>query len=55
MTSNELRAEIGMKPSKAANAEELRNPNLNEAKNEIAAGEKGEDILAEDKGGKPDV
>lgn len=32
MSSNELRAEIGMKPSKAENADELRNPNLNEAK-----------------------
>lgn len=32
MSSNELRAKIGMKPSKAENADELRNPNLNEAK-----------------------
>ena len=55
MTSNELRAEIGMKPSDAANAETLRNPNLNEAKNEIAAEEEGVDVLAEDEGGKPDV
>lgn len=36
MTSNELRAEIGMKPSESANAEELRNPNLNASKEEIA-------------------
>lgn len=32
MSSNELRAKIGIKPSKAENADELRNPNLNEAK-----------------------
>lgn len=32
MSSNELRAEIGKKPSKAENADELRNPNLNQAK-----------------------
>lgn len=36
MTSNELRAEIGMKPSKAENAEELRNPNLNKSNEEMA-------------------
>ena len=36
MTSNELRAEIGMKPSESANAEELRNPNLNASKEEVA-------------------
>lgn len=35
MTSNELRAEIGMKPSDSANAEELRNPNLNASKEEV--------------------
>lgn len=32
MTPNELRAEIGMKPFKAENANDLRNPNLNGAK-----------------------
>lgn len=32
MSSNELRAKIGIKPSKAENADELRNPNLNGAK-----------------------
>lgn len=36
MTSNELRAEIGMKPNESANAEELRNPNLNASKEEVA-------------------
>ena len=36
MTSNEMRAEIGMLPSDSANAEELRNPNLNASKEEIA-------------------
>jgi hypothetical protein len=57
MTSNELRAEIGMKPSDAANAETLRNPNLNEAKNEIENTEKtGVDDEEEfKKGGKPDA
>lgn len=35
MTSNELRAEIGMMPSDSANAEELRNPNLNASKEEV--------------------
>jgi hypothetical protein len=35
MTSNELRAEIGMLPSDSANAEELRNPNLNASKEEL--------------------
>lgn len=37
MTSNEMRAEIGMLPSDSANAEELRNPNLNASKEEMAA------------------
>ena len=35
MTSNEMRAEIGMLPSDSANAEELRNPNLNASKEEV--------------------
>ena len=35
MTSNEMRAEIGMLPSDSANAEELRNPNLNASKEEM--------------------
>lgn len=39
MTSNEMRAEIGMLPSDSANAEELRNPNLNASKEEMAVRE----------------
>lgn len=35
MTSNELRSEIGLKPSEANNAEELRNPNLNASNQEL--------------------
>lgn len=35
MTSNELRSELGFKPSDAVNAEELRNPNLNASNEEI--------------------
>lgn len=56
MTSNELRAEIGMKPSDAANAETLRNPNLNESKEETRAAEDGVNVdKLEDEGGMPDV
>lgn len=56
MTSNELRAEIGMKPSDAANAETLRNPNLNESKEETRAAEEGVNVdKLEDEGGMPDV
>lgn len=56
MTSNELRAEIGMKPSDAANAETLRNPNLNESKAETQAAENGINVdKLEDKGGMTDV
>lgn len=56
MTSNELRAEIGMKPSDAANAETLRNPNLNESKEETRAAENGVNVdKLEDEGGMPDV
>jgi hypothetical protein len=53
MTSNELRAEIGMKPSDAAQAETLRNPNLNEAKGEQP--EEGVGMETEDEGGESDV
>lgn len=48
MTSNELRAEIGMKPSKAENAEELRNPNLNAAKQEPGRGTTDMEIYEEE-------
>lgn len=37
MTANELRAELGMKPSDSANAESLRNPNLNASDAQLAA------------------
>lgn len=47
MTSNELRAEMGMKPADAQRAETLRNPNLNASKEE--AGELG-DINPEETG-----
>lgn len=56
MTSNELRAEIGMKPSDSPNAESLRNPNLNESNAELAAEENGENVpKLEDEGGMPNV
>lgn len=35
MTSNELRMKLGLRPSNAKNAEELRNPNLNRSGNDI--------------------
>ena len=41
MTSNELRAELGMKPSTATSAEELRNPNLNASKEQLAEDQEG--------------
>ena len=34
MTSNEIRMKLGLRPSKAENAEELRNPNLNRSDND---------------------
>lgn len=37
MTSNEIRQEIGMKPSNDPNADELRNKNLSQSADEIAA------------------
>ena len=53
MTSNELRAEIGMKPSDAEQAETLRNPNLNESKQQTV---EDEEETGEDKeGGIPNV
>lgn len=53
MTSNELRAEIGMKPSDAAQAESLRNPNLNASNAEVEAEEEGVDVpeLENEEGG----
>lgn len=35
MTSNEIRSKIGERPSKAENASELRNPNLNKSQEEM--------------------
>ena len=35
MTSNELRSEIGLKPSTAGQADTLRNPNLNASEAEL--------------------
>ena len=35
MTSNELRSEIGLKPSTASQADTLRNPNLNASEAEL--------------------
>lgn len=56
MTSNELRAEIGMKPSDAENAETLRNPNLNASNEELKEEEEGVDVAAlEDEGGMNDA
>lgn len=54
MTSNELRAEIGMKPSDAEQAETLRNPNLNESKQQVVEDEveTGEE---KEEGGMPNV
>lgn len=49
MTSNEIRAEIGLKPSKEANADELRNPNLNKSDAEMnEASNKANPKLADD-------
>lgn len=58
MTSNELRAEIGMKPSDSSSAETLRNPNLNQSNAEVDAAENGVDVQGlenEEEGGKPNV
>ncbi len=58
MTSNELRTEIGMKPSDSSSAETLRNPNLNQSNAEVDAAENGVDVQSlenEEEGGKPNV
>lgn len=54
MTSNELRAEIGMKPSDAEQAETLRNPNLNESKQQVTEDEE-ETGVENEEGGMPNV
>ena len=56
MTSNELRAEIGMKPANTEDANSLRNPNLNKSKEEEIADAKGVGIdQVNDEGGMPNV
>lgn len=56
MTSNELRAEIGMKPADTEDANSLRNPNLNKSKEEEIADAKGVGIdQVNDEGGMPNV
>lgn len=58
MTSNELRAEIGMKPYESSNADALRNPNLNQSNAEINAAEEGVDVQGlenKEEGGMQDV
>ena len=56
MTSNELRAEIGMKPAETEDANSLRNPNLNKSAEEEKLDEEGVGIdQVNDEGGMPDV
>jgi len=56
MTSNELRAEIGMKPADTEDANSLRNPNLNKSKEEEQMEAEGVGIdQVNDEGGMPDV
>ena len=55
MTSNEVRAEIGMKPAQVEDANSLRNPNLNKSKEEEQEDEKGVGVDVINKGGTPDV
>jgi hypothetical protein len=55
MTSNELRAEIGMKPSDARQAEDLSNPNLNKSDRQLAEESGVEVPKQEDEGGMPNV
>lgn len=50
MTSNELRSEIGLKPSDATNAEELRNPNLNASNQEMEQQGDGESESSDQNG-----
>lgn len=45
LTSNEIRAEIGFKPSKEERADELSNPNLNKSNEEL--GKDGKSVLNE--------
>lgn len=54
MTSNEIRAEIGMKPSENAKADDISNPNLNKSNEEVAGEESGAETENEE-GGMPNV
>jgi hypothetical protein len=54
MTSNEIRAEIGMKPSDNAKADDISNPNLNKSNEEVAEEESGAETENEE-GGMPNV
>ncbi len=57
MTSNEIRAEIGMKPNESPKAEDISNPNLNKSNEEVSAAENGvsAEKLEKGEGGMPDV
>jgi len=56
MTSNELRAEIGMKPAETEDANSLRNPNLNKSKEEEELDAEGVGVdQVNDEGGTPNV
>ena len=55
MTSNELRAEIGMKPSDNAKANDISNPNLNKSSEELKAEGDGGAPNLEKEGGMPNV
>ena len=48
MTSNEIRQIVGMKPSKDPNADELRNKNLSQSKEDIAAKNEDYDPYADE-------
>lgn len=48
MTSNEIRQIVGMKPSKDPNADELRNKNLSQSKEDIAAKNEDYDSYADE-------
>ncbi len=54
MTSNEMRAEIGMKPNDSEKADDISNPNLNKSNAEVEADGNGVEPK-EDEGGMQDV
>lgn len=53
MTSNEMRAEIGMLPSDSEKADDISNPNLNKSNEELKEDDDGKNL--DDEGGKPNV